>query len=79
MRYTLYLLSLLIIIGCSPEQKPELALNDWLWSQRAFPTGKVNNKLYHAEKDKALAERNLSLRNATEWEFEGPTQIRFVS
>ena len=76
MRTLIFLFSVAILFSCSNGvEKVDLALNDWLWSQRAFPSGKINNALFHKEKMEAIASRNNTLRSGIDWNFEGPTNI----
>ncbi|MDX1684449.1 MAG: hypothetical protein R3275_04385 [Saprospiraceae bacterium] len=77
MRPLFILVSILFIFSCEvPREAPPEALNDWFYNQRAYPSGKINNKLYHQEKQKLLQERILTLREGQQdWQPEGPKNI----
>lgn len=64
-----------LVWACSSDNESSEALSDWMFSQRAFPSGKINNKLFHQEKMKVLSARNNRLRSADNWKFEGPENI----
>lgn len=76
MKSFLLLVTILTLVACStPEPNPPEAINDWLHNQRAFPSGLVNNALYHQEKLEFLVQKNSVLRNASAWRAEGPENI----
>ena len=76
MRQYLLWTPLILLIACTNEvEKPELAINNWHFAQRAYPFDAVNSELYHTEKETVLAKKRLSLRSEDTWQFEGPENI----
>lgn len=75
MRYLLFISMLAMAISCERSPDAPEALNDWFYNQRAYPSGKINNQLFHAERQSVLRDRRLALRDEDEWQLEGPLNV----
>ena len=78
MKIYLGLVILLIIVSCTSEQPLEEIPNDWMFRQRAYPSGKIDKTAYLQAlsfRKAALAKPSIQTRNDNDWQLAGPTNI----
>lgn len=70
------LLLTLVIIGCSPvSQEDKFFPSDYLFAQRSFPFGEIDQKAYRQSIAQLDSYRQSTHKFTEPWTFEGPTNI----